>query len=85
MDIWKFEFVVECIDKTGKVINTYTSIEADSEKDAKTISEEFCRDDFQDRAFSKAVIKEAIELAESERMAAVAEYERISAVNPYCI
>ena len=85
MGIWKFEFVVECVDKIGKVIHTYTSIEADTEEDAKVIAEEFCRDDFPGCAFAEAVIKEAIELAELDHMAEVAEYERISAVNPYCI
>ena len=85
MDTWKFEFIVECVDEMGEVIHTYTSIEADTEEDAKAVTEEFCRDDFPDRAFSKAVIKEAIELAELEHMAEIAEYERISAVNPYCI
>ena len=85
MDTWKFEFVVECVDKIGKVIHTYTSIEADTEEDAKVIAEEFCCDDFPGCAFAEAVIKEAIELAELEHMAEVAEYERISAVNPYCI
>ena len=85
MGTWKFEFVVECIDKTGKVINTYTSIEADSEEDAKVVAEEFCRDDFPGCTFAEAIIKEAIELAELEHMAEIAEYERISVVNPYCI
>lgn len=85
MDTWKFEFVVDCIDAKGKVIHTYTSIEADTEEDAKMVAEEFCRDDFPGCEFAEAVIKDAIELAELERMAEVAEYERIAAVNPYCI
>lgn len=85
MDTWKFEFVVECVDEMGKVIHTYTSIEADTEEDAKAVAEEFCRDDFPGCTFAEAIIKEVIELAELEHMAEIAEYERISAVNPYCI
>lgn len=85
MDTWKFEFVVECVDAMGSTIHTYTSIEADTEEDAKIVAEEFCRDDFPGCEFAEAVIKSAIELAELERMAETAEYEKIAAVNPYCI
>lgn len=85
MDTWKFEFVVECVDEMGKVIHTYTSIEADTEEDAKAVAEEFCRDDFPGCAFAEAIIKESTEIAEIERMAEIAEYERVSAVNPYCV
>jgi hypothetical protein len=65
IDTWDFEFVVECIDETGKVIHTYTSVEADTEEDAKAVAEEFCRDDFPDCAFAKAIIKEVTEIIES--------------------
>ena len=64
IDTWDFEFVVECIDEMGKVIHTYTSVEADTEEDAKAVAEEFCRDDFPGCAFAKAIIKEITEIVE---------------------
>ena len=83
MDNKKFEFVVECVDEMGKVINTYTSIKADTEEDAKAIAEEFCYDDCPDCVFADAVIKSVINLADIERQAEIAEYQRMADTNPY--
>ena len=83
MDTWKFEFIVECVDEMGEVIHTYTSIEADTEEDAKAVAEEFCRDDFPGCAFADTVIKSVINLADTERQAEIAEYQRIADTNPY--
>lgn len=83
MNTWEFEFVIECIDKMGKVIHTYTSIEADTEEDAKAVAEEFCRDDFPGCELADTVIKSVINLADIEQQAEIAEYERIANTNPY--
>ena len=81
--MWTYEFVIDCIDKNGKVIYTYDSIEADTEEDAKVVAREFCRDDFPNCELADAVIKSVINLADIERQAEIAEYQRMADTNPY--
>ena len=81
--MWTYEFVIDCIDKNGKVIYTYDSIEADTEEDAKVVAREFCRDDFPNCELADTVTKSVINLADIERQAEIAEYQRMADTNPY--
>lgn len=81
--MWTYEFVIDCVDKDGKLICTYDYIEADTEEDAKAVAKEFCCDDFPNCEVADAIIKSVIDLAGIDRQAEIAEYQRIADINPY--
>lgn len=83
MDTWKYEYMIDCLDAKGNVIMTYTSIQADTEKDAIAVTKEFFRDDCPDYDLADVIIKSVIDLEALEKQAEIAEYQRIADTNPY--